>query len=133
MVDWEISQDDGDGLQSLGSSWRTMSMMIVKHAEHFLQEEQLEIQLANGSVKIPWLIMAVLSPVFKDYLSYIEESTLMEPLVLIPDLDVEDFQVFKKHLFNSGDQRCRNSGFKSTRNGHCSLTIFFSSIFFDEN
>ena len=102
MVDWEITHEDGDGLQSLGSP-RSRSMMILKHAEHFLHEEQLEIQLANGSVKMPWLVMAVLSPVFKEYLSYIEESTILEPLVLIPDLAVDEFLVFRKYLFNSSD------------------------------
>ena len=109
MVDWEISHDDGDGHQTL-ESLRNRSMLIVRHAENiiqhaenFLMDEQLEIQLANGSIKMPWLIMAGLSSIFKDYLSYIEKATLMEPLVIIPDLNVEDFQVFKKHLFYSGD------------------------------
>ena len=99
MVDWEESDIE---LQSFGSL-RARSMMILRHAENFSQEEQLELQLSNGSVKMPWLVMAVLSPVFKDYLSYIEKSTILEPLIVIPDLSVEDFLVFKEHIFNSDE------------------------------
>ena len=99
MVDWEIVEEDSED-QSLESPKNKQFRHILKHAEYYLEEEQLDLKLADGVVKMPWLVMAAMSPLFKDYWSYINESTIMEPLVLIPDLNVEDFIVFKKHIFH---------------------------------
>ena len=101
MVDWEIVEEEEDSEdQSWESPKNKQFRHILKHAEYYLEEEQLDLKLADGVVKMPWLVMAAMSPLFKNYWSYINESTIMEPLVLIPDLKVEDFNVFKKHVFH---------------------------------
>ena len=102
MVDWEIVEEDSED-QSGESPKNKQFRHILKHAEHYLEDEQLDIKLADGAVKMPWLVMAAMSPLFKDYWSYINESTIMEPLVLIPDLNVEDFKVFKYYVFHSSE------------------------------
>ena len=102
MVDWEIVEEDSED-QSGESPKQKQFRHILKHAEHYLEDEQLDIKLADGAVKMPWLVMAAMSPLFKDYWSYINDSTIMEPLVLIPDLNVEDFKVFKYYVFHSSE------------------------------
>ena len=102
MVDWEIVEEDSED-QSSESPKHKQFRHILKHAEHYLEVEQMDIKLADGVVKMPWLVMAAMSPLFKDYWSYINESTIMEPLVLIPDLNVEDFKVFKYYVFHSSE------------------------------
>ena len=103
MVDWEIVEEEDSEVQSWESPKNKQFRHILKHAEHYLEAEQLDIKLADGTVKMPWLVMAAMSPLFKDYWSYINESTIMEPLVLIPDLNVEDFKVFKYYVFHSSE------------------------------
>ena len=68
---------------------------------NFSSDTIVEIQLKDGTDNLPVLVLASLSPHLKEYLLYIDNSTILEPLVVIPHMSSSDFQVFKKYLFAS--------------------------------
>ncbi len=95
---FSIDEDDEETLQAKKLEH---SLMILRFGRTFCEEEQVEIQLSDGCVKLPKLILASLSPLLKDYLTFIENSTILEPLIILPDLLFEDFFIFQEQLFGN--------------------------------
>ena len=44
--------------------------------------------------------MASFSSLLKDYLKFIDTSTILEPSIILPDLEYEEFLIFKKYLMS---------------------------------
>ena len=100
-MEWEIDVEEIPNAESQRLKKLEHSMVILQYSESFLFEDQVTIILAqNESVQLPLLILAALSDTFKEYLKFIDSSTILEPLVIIPDLALEEFNVFKAFLFN---------------------------------
>lgn len=98
MEVWQYDEEDDKQLQKVKKFEH--SMVILKYAEFFNEQDQVEIRLSDGNVKMPWLVLASLSPIFKEYLDFIDKSTILEPLVIIPELKKSDLLVLKKYIFS---------------------------------
>ena len=59
-----------------------------------------ELQFSNGNDYLPWILLASFSSLLKDYLKFIDTSTILEPSIVVPDLEYEEFLIFKKYLMS---------------------------------
>ena len=88
-----------DGLKVNQQHWHWR--LILDYC-NFSSDTIVEIQLKDGTDSLPVLVLASLSSqMMKEYLQYVDNSTILEPLVVIPHLSSNDFQLFKKYLFAS--------------------------------
>lgn len=72
--------------------------VLLQHLESWSDiSEQVDIQFSDGNAeKMSWIVLAALSSTIREYLDYVDKSTILDPIVIVPDLDHEDFKVFKR-------------------------------------
>ena len=78
---------------------------MLEYIKHVPFEDQIELKFGGSGNNIidhlPWISLASFSSFLKDYLNFIDKSTVYEPCVILPDLDYDDFIIFKKYLTHS--------------------------------
>lgn len=85
-------EDEEDGKRQI-LHWQ----VLLEHLQFDDISDQVDIRFSDGKKdRMPYLVLATLSPVLKEYLNFVDTSTILEPLIVIPDLPLEDFVIFKK-------------------------------------
>ena len=75
---------------------------MLEYIKHVSFEDQIELKFGSGNIDhLPWISLASFSSFLKEYLNFIDKSTVYEPCVILPDLDYDDFIIFKKYLTHS--------------------------------
>ncbi len=89
----------------MGESTEAFQKTFVQNFLDFAHLESIGegdviVQCSDGEVKEHSLILGSLSPLLKDYLKFIDETTIKEPMIVLPDLQLEDYLLYTNYLLS---------------------------------